>query len=791
MLYLTLLEFLFQGYKMQVFKNNVTVFINQTASSSTTSIVLDDASDLPVLGGADWFTLTFYISVDGVESNWEIVKVTNVSGNTITCVRGFEGTTQREWPAGAVGQIRNTANTLLDLVLDTNSAVATANNSLGIANSKASSLDLISNSGSSLIGHIASGTGAAARTVQSKLREFVSVKDFGAVGDGVTDDTAAINLAITAVGAAGGGIIYFPAGTYIVDRVGAAAGNFDLDVCIDVQVDNVHLVGAGIGATIIKKAQNTTSAHVVKFGRRVGTPILVDNCSLSDLTVYGNRLTVGTPANSNIDVSSGATRVIIERINSEQSTGYGIGMQRDAFIGCRISDAYITDCNNDGIDWKMDVNNSGYGNIVENITVLRFGLNVTPGTPQSGVNIRTGVSAKNIYCAEYGAENTGFRVDGSLDTTATQQSFIDNIKCVCTGGLNSKGIHTSGVGFKMSNAYATGAAINYWIRTVNGEYTNISSVAGTDGIYIYADAADGVNNNTFTNVHVSGATTGIRVSGSGPDLVGNTFINAVLESNTTHVLIAAGVLRTMFIGGSIPAMTDSGTGTQIFGTTGASSLAGPVQIGRNAQQHWKISGDGSNNDILGVSVGGSAKANRILSDANSGELRLYTLANQDVVFYRNNAVRLRITDLEVRPGNDNLTSSGSASARWSVVYAGTGTINTSDEKAKQQIRKLSEAEKSVAFKLKSLICAFKFNDAVNSKGSEARIHFGVIAQEVVSAFKSEGLNPMEYGVICYDEWDDVPEQLDEEGNLIQAYIPAGNIYGVRYEELLAFMIAAL
>jgi len=56
------------------------------------------------------------------------------------------------------------------------------------------------------------GAGAVQRTAQSKLREFVSVKDFGAVGDGVTDDTAAIQAFFSA-----GGNLYLPEGTYLYD----------------------------------------------------------------------------------------------------------------------------------------------------------------------------------------------------------------------------------------------------------------------------------------------------------------------------------------------------------------------------------------------------------------------------------------------------------------------------------------------------------------------------------------------------------------------------------------------
>ena len=86
--------------------------------------------------------------------------------------------------------------------------------------SKASIASLASGSGSSLIGYNEGGVGSVTRTVQSRLRESLSVEDFGAVGNGSTDDTVAIQAAIDAAVAGGSLRVHIPAGEYkITDTI--------------------------------------------------------------------------------------------------------------------------------------------------------------------------------------------------------------------------------------------------------------------------------------------------------------------------------------------------------------------------------------------------------------------------------------------------------------------------------------------------------------------------------------------------------------------------------------------
>jgi hypothetical protein len=180
------------------------------------------------------------------------------------------------------------------------------------------------------------------------------------------------------------------------------------------------------------------------------------------------------------------------------------------------------------------------------------------------------------------------------------------------------------------------------------------------------------------------------------------------------------------------------------------------------------------------------------SDPNpdlAGEARLSSCGTAFTRLQVGGTTKLAVTSTEVicyqntRPTTTNIYSLGTATRLWSVVYAGTPTINTSDARSKQQIKPLLEAEKAVALKCKGLLRTFKFNDAVEKKGDEARIHVGIIAQDLAQAFQEEGLDPSKYAMFCHDEW---PEQTEE-----GVTTPAGDRYGIRYSELLAFIIAAL
>jgi hypothetical protein len=126
-------------------------------------------------------------------------------------------------------------------------------------------------SGSNAIGFIASGAGAVARTVQSKLRDSISVIDYGAVGDGVALESAAFQKAHNAAPA--GAPIFVPAGTYNLDSSFSCVGRVWL-------LEGATLSGAGVltgGLLVSRTGAGATGAKRYAYSDETGLRNLVVN----------------------------------------------------------------------------------------------------------------------------------------------------------------------------------------------------------------------------------------------------------------------------------------------------------------------------------------------------------------------------------------------------------------------------------------------------------------------------------------------------------------------------------
>jgi cytoskeletal protein CcmA (bactofilin family) len=160
--------------------------------------------------------------------------------------------------------------------------------------------------------------------------------------------------------------------------------------------------------------------------------------------------------------------------------------------------------------------------------------------------------------------------------------------------------------------------------------------------------------------------------------------------------------------------------------------------------------------------------------------------------------------------SDNDQNLGQASVRYNTIFATNSSINTSDRNEKQDIEELTDAEKRVAIVVKGLMRKYRWKDAVASKGDNARIHFGVIAQDLQDAFTAESLDASKYAMFCSDTWwekeitvdaveadeekgieaKDAYTYMDDKQEATEGYTERTRL-GIRYSELLAFIISTL
>jgi len=423
--------------------------------------------------------------------------------------------------------------------------------------------------GSRLSGFRQAGTGATARTVDDKLKDTVSVKDFGAVGDGVTNDTAAMAAAIAALPATGGSV-YFPDGIYLGT--------------ISIRRNNISLVGSGISSTTIKNPAGALSlGGVIEIGDTAlgNSAPNYSRFSIRGFTIDGNKANATAPTN---DVK-------------------GHGLALTYITNYDISDLNVINCHNAGVGLFI---NSDYGNVecvvdsCANATYTTCGFDIN-----SSHYINASVISKNCYCGArlldncwgnnvnfsiYNATLHGF-IYNDQPAPAINESYNNNITvtivgCGGNGFIVGAKCRTSTINATIINAGLYGMNIPDTTVLTDRPANNIINLTTRSsqqgGLYLYG------NDNLIRHQSYLDGRSGAAGSFFGVDVGGNRNILTVDLVDTAvwqvrGVVFRAGaisnVLQAYNYTNTIDPLSDSGTGTIIYRDGYGGSIASANTIG--------------------------------------------------------------------------------------------------------------------------------------------------------------------------------------------------------------------
>lgn len=279
-----------------------TEFTLENAPGSTRNIFVFDSGvaqspDIDfTLAGPDSKTLTFFV---GRAAGTEIViryTLLAPADNDVTTLRADLLNSDEGYGSALVQYTSDeTVKDRIDAICGDTGAelIGYTPSSTGIPTTIQAFLDTIYSAAATTITWIQAGVGAISRTLQAKLRETVSVTDYGAVGNGVTDDTAAFQAAHDALPSTGGKIIIPNGGWWVVNGTVAIT-------------KPVTIVGAGINnITNLKKTTDTPFFTVNASG-----------VSIRDLCMTGMGKTLATTAYA-VDHATGS-RFNMENVQISQ-----------------------------------------------------------------------------------------------------------------------------------------------------------------------------------------------------------------------------------------------------------------------------------------------------------------------------------------------------------------------------------------------------------------------------------------------------------------------------------------
>tara|TARA_R110001599_G_scaffold91984_6_gene241435 strand:+ start:9956 stop:11905 length:1950 start_codon:yes stop_codon:yes gene_type:complete len=444
--------------------------------------------------------------------------------------------------------------------------------------------------------YTATGTGAVGRTVQSRLTESISVKDFGAKGDGTTDDTAAIQAAIDYVNGTG---------TYGTVEIPPSSGAYIFTAIVN--KTKVTLKGTG---GILKFKDNTATNSGVSYypiGNLTGTEVVYDglivdgnasnntqfvvcdnitctgegsivrNCTLLDAPDSGIMFSAATHGQCINNYIKGGTDSGIYVNNSSESSDLIVGaivsgnvIQGHPYGGISIkrSAGYIAVTNNtiDNCGNGITIEDFGTGSggepdhlLIANNLVKDIGFNWRSESPvpaESGMNVQ-----KSKHCVVSGnkfvnVSGVVFGLDGAQFCTVTGNNFRGYTTSPSTTGFGNVGA-----------MFTTRSSVD---PDYNVFSANIVSGCQDEGIYMVSGEYNVVTSNVVREIDGAGASNqAFRIDADGDN---NIVSDNIFHAPTVDTGINAGALGNIFDTNKTP----NATGTAINGIRRDTSNATPV-----------------------------------------------------------------------------------------------------------------------------------------------------------------------------------------------------------------------
>lgn len=382
--------------------------------------------------------------------------------------------------------------------------------------------------GSSLVGF--TQPSGVPRTVESKLRDVVSVKDYGATGDGVTDDTAYIQGALNVAK-----YIFIPTGTYLVSSL--------------MVLDETFLFGAGASAILKQNvvSQGTPMFSITSVDSVVFRDFVMDgngDAQPAGNTIHGIKIVDGTGIliedvnlisfnGDQINISSTTDAVESGTIKISQVTGFnlgrhGINVQGFGVSNLQISDTniavgtYVTSSTVNGIPYNIELTDTSPIPTVISINLIN---NIAQG---AGIALKTYFNGCNLLGNTVYASSAS--TESLIDISDCKNIIVSNNILVGDTTTANKGIKIIDTGLGGSSDITNIIITNNTIHDVVDAgiyFTGTGSGDPSKGRVI-------IGNNTITNIG--------DATEASPIYIETTFLDVDVSSNVISESTGAGIV---------------------------------------------------------------------------------------------------------------------------------------------------------------------------------------------------------------------------------------------------------